>query len=186
MNNIIKKCIICNSLENIQLINKNPICENCFNIQLKLDKQFSSKKTIFHPECVEIIKEKLYLGNSDFSKIKENLKKLNISHILVCGFELETPFQNDFIYMKINLQDKIEDSILPHINKCCEFIKNGKKVFVHCNAAVSRSPSIVIAYLIKEENMNFEDAFNLVKKKRNIIKPNETFFKELLNLNDFK
>ena len=182
MKDLNEKCIICNSTINIKLINKNPICENCFNEQLKLDKQFSSNKKNLNPECVEIIKDKLYLGNSDFSKIKDNLIKLNISHILVCGFELETPFKNNFIYMKIPLQDKIEDSLLLYIDKCCDFIKNGKKVFVHCNAGVSRSPSIIIGYLIKEKNMKFNDAYNFVKKKRNIIKPNETFYNELLNL----
>ena len=182
MRDLNEKCIICNSTINIKLINKNPIFENCFNEQLKLDKQFSSNKKNLNPECVEIIKDKLYLGNSDFSKIKENLDKFNISHILVCGFELETPFKNNFIYMKIPLQDKIEDSLLLYIDKCCDFIKNGKKVFVHCNAGVSRSPSIIIGYLIKEEKMKFDDAYNLVKQKRNIIKPNETFYNELLNV----
>lgn len=57
-----------------------------------------------------------------------------------------------------------------------------KKIFVHCNAGVSRSPSIVIAYLIKSLNYSFKEAFNLVKNKRNIINPNEKFIKELQNL----
>ena len=56
-----------------------------------------------------------------------------------------------------------------------------KKIFAHCNAGISRSPSIIIAYLIKELKYSFKDAFNLVKSKRNI-KPNEKFIQELQNL----
>ena len=175
------KCIICNSSEKIRLINKNAICENCFNEQLKLDKKFSSEKKNLHPECVEIIKDKLYLGNYDFALNKELLKNKDISCIIVCGSELECKFPNEFQYLKINLNDYIEDSILPYIDQCMEFINdnNDKKIFIHCNAGVSRSPSIVIAYLIKGLNYSFKEAYDLVKSKRKIIKPNDKFMDEL-------
>lgn len=176
-----EKCIICETTNNIKLMNNNPICENCYNDQLKLDKKFSSEKKNLHPECVEIIKDKLYLGNYDFAKKRENLLNLNITNVLVCGNELETPFEKEIKYMKIPLKDIIEDSILPYINQCCDFINDSKKILVHCNAGISRSPSIIIAYLIKEKKMKFEEAFNYVKKKRNI-KPNESFYKELMKI----
>ena len=81
------------------------------------------------------------------------------------------------------VNDYIEDSLIPHIDKCIQFIKENKdkKIFAHCNAGISRSPSIVIAILIKELKYSFKDAFNLVKSNRNI-KPNEKFIQELQNL----
>ena len=42
-----EKCIICETTNNIKLMNNNPICENCYNDQLKLDKKFSSEKKKF-------------------------------------------------------------------------------------------------------------------------------------------
>ena len=110
--------------------------------------------------------------------------KKNISCILVCGNELECVFPNKFKYFKIDLNDYIESSILPYIDKCIQFINENKseKIFVHCNAGVSRSPSIIIAYLIKSFNYTFNEAYNFVKNKRSIIKPNDKFMKELQNL----
>ena len=111
------------------------------------------------------------------------MNEKNISCILVCGSELECKFQNKFKYLKIDLNDHTEDSIIPYIDKCIQFINENKnkRIFIHCNAGISRSPSIIIAYLIKSLNYSFKDAFNLVKSKRNI-KPNEKFLQELQNL----
>ena len=179
------QCILCNeNKDGIKMYNGNPLCDNCLNLQKKLVDEFSHVKKSFNPECDEIIKDRLYLGNCDFSLNKELLNSKNISCILVCGSELECKFPDEFKYLKINLNDYIEDSLLPHIDECIKFINENKdkKIFVHCNAGVSRSPSIVIAYLIKSLNYSFKEAFNLVKNKRNIIKPNETFIKELQNL----
>ena len=179
------QCILCNEdKDGIKMYNNNPLCDNCLRIQKQLVKEFSHVKKYFHPECDEIIKDRLYLGNCDFSLNKELLKNKNISCILVCGSELECKFPDEFEYLKIELNDYIEDSILPYIDESIKFINKNidKKIFVHCNAGVSRIPSIVIAYLIKSLNYSFKDAFNLVKNKRNIINPNQKFINELQNL----
>ena len=150
------QCILCNENQEIKMYNQNPLCDNCLNLQKKLINEFSKNKKTFHPECDEIIKDRLYLGNSDFSLNNELLKSKNISCILVCGSELECKFPNEYKYLKIDLNDYIEDSILPYIDKCVQFINENKdkSIFVHCNAGVSRSPSIVIAYLIKSLNFH--------------------------------
>lgn len=46
---------------------------------------------------------------------------------------------------------------------------------MHCAAGVSRSASIVIAYLMRNNGMNYSDAFALVKNKRFVICPNHGF-----------
>jgi len=46
---------------------------------------------------------------------------------------------------------------------------------VHCAAGVSRSASIVIAYLMKINHWTFENAYSFVKSKRKIIDPNFGF-----------
>lgn len=61
-------------------------------------------------------------------------------------------------------------------------IVNNKKVFVHCAGGISRSPSFVIAFLMIENEWNYEEAYNYVKKKRNIIEPNVGFIKQLKQL----
>ena len=50
------KCILCNENKNgIKMYNKNPLCDNCLNLQKKLVTEFSKNKKKFNPECDEII-----------------------------------------------------------------------------------------------------------------------------------
>lgn len=63
-----------------------------------------------------------------------------------------------------------------------EAVKADKKVLVHCAAGVSRSPTLVIAYLMIENRWSYEDAYNYVKKKRPFIYPNSGFIKQLKDL----
>lgn len=46
-------------------------------------------------------------------------------------------------------------------------------------AGMSRSATIVIAYLMKTRGMSFQDALALVKARRPIVRPNEKFVKQL-------
>lgn len=58
-------------------------------------------------------------------------------------------------------------------------IENGKNVLVHCAAGVSRSASLVIAYMMKVKGMSFTESHNYVKSKRGVIQPNEGFIEQL-------
>ncbi len=60
-----------------------------------------------------------------------------------------------------------------------EAINQNKNVIVHCAAGMSRSASLVIAYLMIENNWYYEEAYSYVKKKRPIIDPNIGFVKQL-------
>jgi len=55
----------------------------------------------------------------------------------------------------------------------------GGVVFVHCFMGVSRSASIVIAYLMHEMNMEFEGALKHVQERREEVCPNPGFKKQL-------
>lgn len=46
-------------------------------------------------------------------------------------------------------------------------------------AGVSRSVSLVIAYLIKHKSMSYEGAYSHVKARRKIIHPNDGFIEQL-------
>jgi len=56
----------------------------------------------------------------------------------------------------------------------------GKRVYVHCQMGVSRSASIVIAFLMKRFRCSVREAFSHVKKVREVIDPNPSFVKQLL------
>jgi len=75
------------------------------------------------------------------------------------------------------------------ISKALLFIKDcnnslDRKVLVHCNAGVSRAPSIVIMYLMKYENLSYSEAWEIVKTARPIARPNDGFLRQLNHSNN--
>ena len=61
-------------------------------------------------------------------------------------------------------------------------LQKGTNVFVHCFAGVSRSSSIVIAYIMYKYKLTLEEAFQYVKSKRPIVQPNPGFMQQLKRL----
>jgi protein-tyrosine phosphatase len=97
-----------------------------------------------------------------------------------------------FITKWINIKDNGSENILDYFDECCEFIHtallSGGKIYVHCQFGISRSPTIIIAYIMrygicceKEEKFHFIDALEYVGSKRPIICPNFGFNISLRN-----
>jgi protein-tyrosine phosphatase len=56
--------------------------------------------------------------------------------------------------------------------------------FVHCDAGMSRSAMVMIAYIMKRDKLSVDDAIDYVLKKR-AISPNEYFLVGLMDWEDF-
>lgn len=65
-----------------------------------------------------------------------------------------------------------------------ESVDNGEKVLVHCFAGVSRAPSILISYLIRKHRMSVDNALRMVQEKRNKVRPNSGFMRQLKELDN--
>jgi serine/threonine/tyrosine-interacting protein len=58
-------------------------------------------------------------------------------------------------------------------------LRDNKRVLVHCAAGVSRSATLVAAYLMLENNITAEEAINYIMRKRDCINPNDGFRSQL-------
>jgi protein-tyrosine phosphatase len=54
-----------------------------------------------------------------------------------------------------------------------------RRVLVHCIAGISRSPSIVMCYLHEERGMSFDDAYALIKAKRDQAQPHPVLLESI-------
>uniref|UniRef100_A0A4D5R988 protein-serine/threonine phosphatase n=1 Tax=Scolopendra viridis TaxID=118503 RepID=A0A4D5R988_SCOVI len=124
----------------------------------------------------------LLLGSQDVAQDLPLLQKHKVSHILNLASGVENAFGDTFIYKKLNVLDLPETNIRKCFDECFNFIdearKNNGVVLVHCNAGISRSAAVVIAYVMKTQGLRYEQAFEMVKSKRSI-KPNEGFLNQL-------
>ncbi|KAG9130676.1 hypothetical protein Leryth_018087 [Lithospermum erythrorhizon] len=138
----------------------------------------------FNKACSKII-DYIFLGSDTVARNRDVLLQNGITHVLNCvGFVCPEYFKDDFVYKTLWLHDNpCEDitSILYDVFDYFEDVReNGGTVFVHCCQGVSRSTSLVIAYLMWKEEQSFEDAFQLVKAARGVTNPNMGFACQLL------
>lgn len=123
----------------------------------------------------------LYLGSQDCCEY-ETLKSFNIKYVLSIGVKaaIKCP---DVIYNFVDCLDLPESNLDIPLRKCIPFIEDAVNKFcnilIHCNAGVSRSSSVAIAYLILVKKYDFEEAYNIVRNARSCIKPNSGFEKQL-------
>lgn len=139
-----------------------------------------------------ILTDFLYLGSQD-AVILTNIEELKITDVLSIGIDTPALDIAEVTSLKCHFIPCLD---LPE-TKLCEFIEASIKIIesvrqrcgrilVHCNAGVSRSATVCIAYLMKIESMTFVQAYNLVKSKRPCIQPNAGFMRQLKELNQNK
>lgn len=125
----------------------------------------------------------LYLSSQDPAVCSDILKKYEIRHILSVGVNISEKL-HDIQYHNWDLLDLPEANIIPHLKKYIDIIHMNRKenILVHCNAGVSRSPAIIIAYLMIVMGLSYDEAYNKVKEVRSCIKPNDGFVKQLRSI----
>lgn len=129
------------------------------------------------------ITDNLYLGNNQngldynrygFTKIVNVTKNRNIYNVPT---------------VRIQIDDLEESDLYSYLERVTTFIHNivkewrrtgnDEKILVHCQAGISRSATVVIAYIMRSKRYSLQDAFKYVKQKRPIVFPNNGFFEQL-------
>jgi len=136
------------------------------------------------PMAAHEIIPNLFLGPQSFAHNYALLKAARISHILIVARNARPPFPSDFEYcVSEDLEDHPDQEILSLFRRFFPFLDRGRedpnRVLVHCNAGVSRSPSVVIGYVMKLFGYGFQQALDFVRAKRAVIFPNVGFTQQL-------
>lgn len=131
--------------------------------------------------------EFLYFGSQDVACDASILNTLQITDILSVG--VTVPTYKHLKYKFIEAYDLPSFNMKNIFNECFIYIENirlmNRRVFVHCNAGISRSPTIIIAYIMRYFKIGFEDAFKIVKEKRTTINPNAGFISQLKDYENY-
>lgn len=124
----------------------------------------------------------LCIGSQDVAHDYYLLKEHGITHILSIG--IPSPPYGDIITTFLEAYDTDDFDIEHTFDVCFQTIDavcGCGTVFVHCNAGISRSATIVAAYLIRYYNITHIEALNILRTVRPKIKPNAGFMKKLEN-----
>jgi len=133
---------------------------------------------------MNVIIPQLYLGAMWNANSMCELTYYGISTIVnvACEVQCMYPYAG-FRYLKYEWKDYVDFGLLADLDQIVDSIhcdiNNNKNVFVHCAMGVSRSASVIIAYLIKYKNMSYEEATRAVKEKRPCVEPNSGFMLQL-------
>ena len=110
------------------------------------------------------------------------------SVIINAAIEVHIPSIPNLTVINLNWNDNPQQDInkdnllLKLIQLMDSYICENKTVVVNCYAGISRSSTIVIAYLIAKNKWSLEESINFVKSKRIIVNPNDGFINQLRNL----
>ena len=129
----------------------------------------------------------LYLGPQECAgeSMLEKLKNKNIQAIVNCTkhFACHHEKTGDIAYCVVGVNDEMHASIDMYFDGASAFIEAslaaGKNVLVHCRQGISRSSTIVIAYLMQYYHMTRDEAYLFAKNKRPAVNPNLGFWTQL-------
>ncbi|KAF3550331.1 hypothetical protein DY000_02005076 [Brassica cretica] len=112
----------------------------------------------------EILPEFLFLGSYDNASRSELLKTQGISRVLNTVPMCQNLYRNSFTYHGLSDEKVLQfDDAIKFLDQC---EKDKARVLVHCMSGKSRSPAVVIAYLMKRKGWRLAESHQWVKQRR--------------------
>ena len=127
------------------------------------------------------ISRNLYLGPMESAKTIDKPSNKNKWFVLSI---MENPPKLRYVkQLEIHLSDHHSTNICKWFDLAYEAIlqhlKEGKKVLVHCRMGISRSASVMIAFLMRANGWTAQHSQEYVETKRPWINPNSGFIRQI-------
>ncbi|XP_007564607.1 dual specificity protein phosphatase 26-like [Poecilia latipinna] len=148
---------------------------------------FTGKAIISHADEVW---PRLYIGDQHGAENFADLSRHRFTHVLNAAHSKRkgqpTAYeQMKITYMGIEAHDSCNYDMSINFQEAADFIhrglNTGGKVLVHCHVGVSRSATLVLAYLMLKQKLSLVEAICAVKDNRGVI-PNRGFLRQLIKL----
>ncbi|XP_051233846.1 dual specificity protein phosphatase 22-B-like [Dicentrarchus labrax] len=124
----------------------------------------------------------LYLGNIKDARDGELLAKHNITHILSIH-DTAAPILEGMTYLCISAADHSKQNLTQYFRDSIMFIHEsrlkGEGCLVHCVAGVSRSVTLVVAYIMTVTGRGWVESLAAVRAARPCAGPNLGFLRQL-------
>jgi len=128
-----------------------------------------------------IIDDFLVLSSSAILRKPNALRALRVSHCLNLAGNCE--FAENLSVLDAHFKDATVSEVAALLEPMMRFLREAraakKIVLVQCLAGMSRSPAVVVAYLVLECGQRVDDALELVRTRRPCVRPNKSILEFL-------
>lgn len=133
------------------------------------------------------IDQNVFLGCCFAARDEKKIKGYGITYVL--KMYNDDPRNGSYRYHRgikykvIDADDVPTHRIANHFDECIKFVqqalKEDARILIHCHAGISRSATIVLTHLMINRGMTLKTAYDYLRIKRSIVKPNPGFWKDL-------
>ncbi|KAM9811062.1 dual specificity protein phosphatase 18-like [Neosynchiropus ocellatus] len=129
------------------------------------------------------ITDYLFLSNARAASDVALLARNNITCVISVTERATAP-PPGLEFLHVPVSDSPSAPLGDHFDLLSEKIRRtaelGGRALVHCNAGVSRSASVCMAYLVRHERASLREAHEWVKRSRPVARPNAGFWEQLI------
>lgn len=150
------------------------------------------KEPFWNPNDIDcILPNHLFLSDESAAVNSVLLEQHNIGLVVTIRQTriADADRQPGIAYRFVQCHDEPTSRLDYFLHRAIEWIdaacKANVPALVHCHAGMSRSPAIVIGYLMLTKPMSLDDAVNNVQRIRPVVNLNPGFYKQLYRLDQF-
>lgn len=119
--------------------------------------------------------------------IDGQLREKHVSCVLSLGFQRSPVAQGSMATYVYDLRDSPDAESMSRMSSILEevslvlhsFLQEGRNVYIHCQAGISRSPTCVLYYLMRYAKLDLNSALLHLLSARPCVRPNHGFWRIL-------